>query len=221
MLLYLPPGGRRASALSGRRVRTSEHPQGQSSLRAQAPLSTSRPRALPAVTSGSRGPACTPTKPRAASGLGRKARQPSGGGVTTEGTPMDSRTWMEKACEMKFTTATSGGREHATGLRAAATFSASPAPPRQARPLSPRPRRPAARVAAPGDAGKRTRARAAGAGPRNRARSRAGRTSLRVRQRWGARAQTTQVPRARVSPSTRSGPSFAVPSPCLRTAGTD
>lgn len=98
---------------------------GGSSLRAPAPLSTSRPRAQPAVTSGSRGPACTPTKPRAASGLGRKARQPSGGGVTTEGKPMDSRTRMEKVGEVKFTTATSGGREHATGLRAAATFSAS------------------------------------------------------------------------------------------------
>lgn len=75
--------------------------------------------------------------------------------MTTEGKPMDSRTGMEKVCEVKFTTATSGGREHATGLRAAATFSASLAPPRQARPLSPRPRRPAARVAAPGDARER------------------------------------------------------------------
>lgn len=46
---------------------------------------------------------------------------------------------MEKVSEVKFTTATSGGWEHATGLQAAATFSASLAPPRQIRPLPPRP----------------------------------------------------------------------------------
>lgn len=173
---------------------------GQSSLRAPAPLSTSRPRAQPAVTSGSRGPACTPTKPRAASGLGRKARQPSGGGVTTEGKPMDSRTRMEKVGEVKFTTATSGGREHATGLRAAATFSAS----------WPRPGRPAPCHRVPGVPPPESRLRETHARERGLAQQGPARES-RALPRWAdepARAQTAQVTRARVSPSTRSGPSF-------------
>lgn len=214
-MLYLPPGGRRASALSGRRVRTSEHPQGRSSLRAQAPLSTSRPLAQPAVTSGSHGPACTPTKLRAASGLGRKARQPSGGGVTTEGMPMDSRTGMEKTSEVKFTTSTYGGREQATRLRAAATFSASLDLPRQARSLSPRLWFSVTRVVTPVDARARTRARAAGAGQRNRARSRAGRTSLRVRRPHKCLGRAFRLVRA---PAPRL---LCLPSPCVTTAGTD
>lgn len=92
---------------------------------------------------------------------------------------MDSRARMEKDYKVKFTTATSGGWEHATGLRSAATFSASLAPPRQARlsppvPGVPPPLPPAARAPAPGyPRTQRTRARARRAGPKSRARSRA------------------------------------------------
>lgn len=127
---------------------------------------------------------------------------------------MDSRTRMEKVYEVKFTTATSGGWEHATGLWAAGTFSASLAPPRQARPSPPRPQRPAsrppaARAPAPGYARtQRTRARAGRAGPKSRACSRARRTRLRMRQGWGGRAQNARVARVCVSPRARSSASI-------------
>lgn len=109
---------------------------------------------------------------------------------------MDSRTRMEKVYEVKFTTATSGDWEHATRLWAAGTFSASLAPPQQARPSPPRPQRPASlppatRAPAPGYARtQRTGARAGRAGPKSRARSRARQTRLRMRQGVGcARAK--------------------------------
>lgn len=146
----------------------------------------------PAVTSDSRGPACTPTTPRQFQVSGWEVRQPSGDRVTTE----ESRETLEpgwgKSPRSSFTTATSGGWEHATGLRAAATFSAFLAPPRQIRPLasaSPASRLPPVRRPSPSSRIRASSENAGSrcdrsAGPKPRARSHARRTSLRMRRGW-------------------------------------
>lgn len=166
----------------------------------------------PAVTSDSRGPACTPTTPRQFQVSGWEVRQPSGDRVTTE----ESRETLEpgwgKPPRSSFTTATSGGWEHATGLRAAATFSAFLAPPRQIRPLasaSPASRLPPVRRPSPSSRIRASSENAGSrcdrsAGPKPHARSRARRTSLRMRRGVDARAQTARVARVSVSHNARS-----------------
>lgn len=137
---------------------------------------------------------------------------------------MDSRARMEKVYEVKFTTATSGGPEHATRLWAAATFSASLAPPRQARPSPPRPQRPARRPSP----SSRIRAYSENAG--SRWKRSAGPQPRALPRQAGYIAHAPGVGYACAKHTGGSGPRstpcalqrrHAVPSPCFRTPATE
>lgn len=130
---------------------------------------------------------------------------------------MDSRTGVEKVCEVKFYNRHFRGlgtRDGAPGGRDFLRLLPGPAPAGpplvSASPASRRPsRRSRLRTRENARAGPRWRGRPAKPGARSRAR----RTGLRMRRGRGARAQATRAPRVRVSPCARSVSRLSVPAP--------